>query len=55
MNKNIEKTTTQNICDEYRELLKMPELTDKEVEEMRHNLKLIATTICEHVWKKKFY
>jgi len=33
----------------------MPNLTDKEIDEMRHNLKLVATAVCEHVWKKKFH
>lgn len=55
MNKNPRKTTNKNICDKYRKILEMPNLTDKEIDEMRHNLKLVATTFCEHVWKKKFY
>lgn len=55
MNKNPRKATTKNIYDKYRKILEMPNHTDKEIEEMRHNLKLLAMTICEHVWKKKFY
>ena len=55
MNKNSRKTTTKNIYDKYRVILEMPNLPDKEVEKVRHNLRLIATAICEHVWKKKFY
>lgn len=55
MNKDLKKNKNENINNEYRKIFKVPELTDKEVEEIRHNLKLIATAICEHVWKKKFY
>jgi DNA-binding transcriptional regulator YiaG len=39
----------------YRRILKMPNLTNKEIEEMRKYLNLLAQTICEHVWGKKFY
>lgn len=55
MNKNPRKITTKNIHENYRKILKMPNLTNKEIEEMRLNLKLLAMIICEHVWKKKFY
>ena len=55
MNKNPGKTTTKSISDKYRKILEMPNLTDKEIKEMRHNVKLLTTNICEHVWKKKFY
>ena len=44
-----------NIYEKYRRILKMPDLKNKEIEEMRKHLTLIAQTICEHVWKKKFY
>lgn len=55
MNKNSRKTTTKNIYDKYRKILEMPNLTDKEIDDMQRNMKDIAITICEHVWKKKFY
>ena len=45
----------KDILNEYRLVLKKPNLSNKEVEEMRKNLRLIAQTICEHVWGKKFY
>ena len=31
------------------------DLTDKQIDQMRKHLGLLARTICEHVWKKKFY
>lgn len=55
MNKNHRKTASKSIYDKYRKILENPELTEKEVEEMRHNLRLVATAICEHVWQKKFH
>lgn len=55
MNKNSIKMTTKNIYDKYRKILETPNLTEKEIEEMRRNMKLLAMIICEHVWKKKFY
>jgi hypothetical protein len=44
-----------SIHEEYRRILKRPGLSDKEIEEMRRHLGLLARTICEHVWGKKFY
>jgi hypothetical protein len=44
-----------DIYAKYRGILKMPDLSNKSIDEMRKNLGLIAQTICEHVWKKKFY
>jgi len=55
MYKNQNAIKKKNICNEYRKSLDAPNLTEKEVEEIRHNLKLVATAICEHVWKKKVY
>lgn len=54
---NKQKTTTkkEDIYNEYRKVLERPDLSKDEVEAMRHNLKLVATAICEHVWKKKVY
>jgi len=39
----------------YRHILRMPGLSNKKINEMRKNLGLIAQTICEHIWGKKFY
>ena len=39
----------------YREVLGRPELTVKEVDQMRKHLGLLARTICEYVWGQKFY
>jgi hypothetical protein len=44
-----------SIYDRYRRILNMPDLTNKEIDGMRNNLSLLAQTICEHVWGKKFY
>jgi len=43
------------IYEKYRHILNRPDLTDKEIDEMRKNLSLLARTICEHVWGKRFY
>ena len=55
MNNSSGRKKKKDICDQYRELLHMPELTDLEVDEMRKPVILLAQTICEHVWGKKFY
>ena len=39
----------------YRWILEMPKLSTKEIDEMRKHLGLLAQTVCEHVWGKKFY
>jgi len=44
-----------DIYDKYRRILKMPNLSIKEIDEMQNYLNLLAQTICEHVWGKKFY
>jgi len=44
-----------SIYDRYRQILDMPDLTDKEIDQMRNHLDLLVRTVCEHVWKKKFY
>lgn len=49
------KGRNRNIYDKYRQILKMPDLTNKEIDEMRKYISLIAQTICEYVWGKKFY
>ncbi len=44
-----------DIYENYRRILKMPGLTNQEIDEMRKRLCLLAQTTCEHVWGKKFY
>ncbi len=39
----------------YRRLLRRPSLTAAEIEAMRKHVILLARTICEHVWGKRFY
>jgi hypothetical protein len=41
--------------EQYRRLLKRPRLPDKKIEAMRKYVILLAQTICEHVWGKRFY
>lgn len=53
--KNKDKRRKSDIYEKYRRVLKMPNLTNKEIDEMRKHLSLFAQTICEHVWGKKFY
>ena len=53
--KDKTKKAKTSIYDKYREILNMPDLTDKQIDQMRKYLGLLARTICEHVWKKKFY
>ena len=55
MNKQYKNSKKRNIYDKYREALGMPDLTVKEIAEMRYHLRLLAQTICEHGWKKKVY
>lgn len=45
----------KNIYDEYRRILKKASLSNTEIDNMRHHIRLLAQTVCEHVWKKKFY
>jgi len=49
------KGKRSDIYSKYRRILKMPNLSNKKIDKMRKNLELLAQTICEHVWKKKFY
>lgn len=39
----------------YRELLNRPELSKKEIEQIRQTLRAIARAVCEHVWNQEFY
>lgn len=49
------KKSKSDINEKYRRILQMPDLTNKEIDEMRKHLGLLTQTICEHVWGKKFY
>jgi hypothetical protein len=44
-----------SIYEKYRRILNMPDLTNKEIDEMRKRISLLTQTICEHIWGKKFY
>jgi hypothetical protein len=44
-----------DIYETYRRILKMPNLSNKEIDEIRKSLIFLAQTICEYVWGKKFY
>jgi hypothetical protein len=39
----------------YRELLKRPDLSKKEIEQIRQTLRAIARAFCEYVWNQQFY
>jgi len=55
MKKERKKNLKKDIYQKYRAVLAMPDLTQKEIDEMRKHLRLLAQTICEHVWGKKVY
>lgn len=42
MNNNPRKINNENIYDKYRRILGRPELADKEIDEMRYNMKLLT-------------
>ena len=44
-----------DIYAEYRQVLGKPKLRKQDIDKMREHLILLAQTICEHVWGKKFY
>ena len=44
-----------DIYSKYRQILDVPDLTEKQIDQMRRHLGILARTICEHVWRKKFY
>ena len=49
-----------DIYRKYRRILRMPDLTDEEIDEMRKHVSLLARVpayagTCERVWGKKFY
>ena len=39
----------------YRRLLRRPALSVEHIQSIRKHIILLAQTICEHVWGKKFY
>jgi len=49
------KKEKADIYSKYRQILDMPHLTNRQIDQMRKNLGLLARAICEHVWHKKFY
>lgn len=53
--KDKKKIKRGTIYEEYRQILKRPDLTEKEIDTMRNHMRFLARTICEHVWGKKFY
>jgi hypothetical protein len=55
INRAKEESKKPDIYEKYRRILNTPSLTNKEIDEMRKHLTLLAQTICEHVWRKKFY
>lgn len=49
------KISKREVDDLYRKLLNAPDLTRKEIDEIRRHVQRIAQTICEHVWGKKVF
>lgn len=45
----------EDIHDAYRRILVKPDLTNDEIDKMREYVILLAQSVCEHVWGKKFY
>jgi hypothetical protein len=41
--------------DAYRRALQRPDLSDREIDEMRLHVIRLAQALCEHVWGKRFY
>jgi hypothetical protein len=39
----------------YHKMPQVPDLTDREIDDMRQHVIRIARAICEHVWGKRFY
>ncbi len=54
-NKTKNKNKKVDVYNQYRLILGKPELTNKEIDELRKYLGLLSQAICEHVWGKKFY
>jgi len=55
MTTRASKNQKKDICEKYRQILKMPNLSGKKIDEIRKNLRLICQSICEHIWGKKLY
>jgi hypothetical protein len=50
-----QKTKGRDVYARYRETLRMPKLTVKEINEIRANLQAVARAVCEYVWGKDFH
>jgi len=48
-------TKLARMRDAYRKMLRRPNLTDQEIDEIRQCVIRIAQALCEHVWGKRFY
>ena len=53
--KHLANKKRRDIYHRYRELLKAPDLTRKEIDAVRPHVQRLARTICEYVWDKKVY
>lgn len=49
------KQRKSDIYKKYRRILRRLNITEKEIEEIRRHLSLLAQIICKYAWKKKFY
>ena len=50
---SMAKKKRKSIYEKYREILRKPKLSDKEIDKMRVYVKLLALAIIEHVLKSK--
>jgi hypothetical protein len=48
-------TKLARMRDAYRQALQRPDLTDREIDDMRPYVIRLAQALCEHVWGKRFY
>ena len=53
--RNKAKNRKVDIYGRYRRILRAVSLTNKEIDQMREHMSLLARTICEHVWRRKFH
>jgi hypothetical protein len=51
---SLRKSRLEKMHELYRKSLKRPDLSADEIETMRKHMILVAQTICEHVWGKKY-
>lgn len=52
---DLESGKVRRIGDRYRRLLIRPNMDDQEIAAIRKHVILLARTVCEHVWGKRFY